>query len=636
MTGRPARRWRGALALAATAAALSITLRMDGSAHPGGVGVTWSATVGPILERRCIGCHGPSGFAAPRLDGYANAVAASSAIKRAALSRHAPGWHAARGIRGFANDRAPSPAEAELLAQWADARAPRGDDVAPAADVRDPEPEDRSLLLRVETKHRIAAGTHTFVLPTGLDAAAWIRGWRFEAGNAPLVTGAVLALASGRTLGTWAPGDAATFLPDGAGIRLAARAPVRLTVFYRRPDGPAVDASRVTLYFRDGPQRAVESRTVGCGTTNIAEPMQTLALRPLSGTAGASISVSVRSADRVQPVARFKDYQEGQTQTYWLFDPMPLRRGTSIDIQSDGARCAVEVIYVEGTKTIGPRVGRVPAAIAQDVIPYWCPMHADVKSPVAGECPRCGMALVPVRPRVEGEYRLDATVLPAPGARGAATIRLTVREPGGGAPVREFETVHERPFHLFVLGDDLEDFAHVHPVATADGGLEVPFAPRRAGAYRLFADFFPRGGTPQLISRAIVAGTPRGIDVAPRAEPELDAAPKTSGGMRIDVRPDAAMRAGDPSLIAFRLRDTVSGAPISDLEPFLGAWGHLFIASSNLEDAVHSHPTASLSTPPAGEVFFSQRFPRPGVYRLWAQFMRRGRLSTVSFTLRVS
>jgi hypothetical protein len=196
--------------------------------------------------------------------------------------------------------------------------------------------------------------------------------------------------------------------------------------------------------------------------------------------------------------------------------------------------------------------------------------------------------------------------------------------------------MHERPFHLFAVSADLEDFAHLHPIATADGALEVPFAPSRVGAYRVFADFLPRGGTPQLIGRAVVAGRGRASPLEPRGEPPLDSVRKTAGDMRIEIRPDSAMRAGDPSLVAFRLSDALSGEPISDLDPFLGAWGHVFIVSSTLEDAVHSHPTAPLSAVPTGEVFFSQRFPRAGVYRLWAQFMRRGQLATVSFTLRVS
>jgi hypothetical protein len=44
--------------------------------------------------------------------------------------------------------------------------------------------------------------------------------------------------------------------------------------------------------------------------------------------------------------------------------------------------------------------GRAPAASASPdaAVIYTCPMHPQVRSPVPGNCPICGMTLVPVKP----------------------------------------------------------------------------------------------------------------------------------------------------------------------------------------------------------------------------------------------
>ncbi len=96
------------------------------------------------------------------------------------------------------------------------------------------------------------------------------------------------------------------------------------------------------------------------------------------------------------------------------------------------------------------------------------------------------------------------------------------------------------------------------------------------------------------------------------------------------------LTAGIPSSLSFTLQDAATGQPVTDLQPYLGAWGHAFIVSADLVDAVHSHPTAPITSPAGAKIFFRQRFPSAGSYKLWAQFMRNGHVSTVSFTVDVA
>jgi hypothetical protein len=85
--------------------------------------------------------------------------------------------------------------------------------------------------------------------------------------------------------------------------------------------------------------------------------------------------------------------------------------------------------------------------------------------------------------------------------------------------------------------------------------------------------------------------------------------------------------------MTFHLTDELSGKPITDLQPYLGAVGHVVILSENTEQYLHVHPTDERAAGPDAK--FSTTFPGSGVYKIWGQFKRDGQLSTVSFVVNV-
>ena len=70
-------------------------------------------------------------------------------------------------------------------------------------------------------------------------------------------------------------------------------------------------------------------------------------------------------------------------------------------------------------------------------------------------------------------------------------------------------------------------------------------------------------------------------------------------------------------------------SPADGLEPYLGAAGHMLVASEDLIDMIHTHPAY------AGPEQFNVIFPRPGIYRVWVQFKRLGVVNTAAFNLPV-
>ncbi|MBA3320580.1 MAG: cupredoxin domain-containing protein [Pyrinomonadaceae bacterium] len=230
-----------------------------------------------------------------------------------------------------------------------------------------------------------------------------------------------------------------------------------------------------------------------------------------------------------------------------------------------------------------------------------------------------------------------------------------------GKQVRNLSVVHEKPMHLLIVSNDLNEFYHVHPEPQADGTYRVEHIFPNGGAYKLFADFTPNGGS-QVVDRLnlSVAGTTR----AAVALVEDKSTTKTVDNLRVTMKPDNTLRAGSEVMLNFAVADQKTGKPVTDLQPYLGALAHFVIISEDGTDFLHAHPmekteaianqgggdhnamshahgnegqsSNSASQATASEVAAHTSFPRAGLYKVWAQFQRGGRVTTVPFVVRVA
>lgn len=262
---------------------------------------------------------------------------------------------------------------------------------------------------------------------------------------------------------------------------------------------------------------------------------------------------------------------------------------------------------------------------------FWCPMHPDVRSASAGSCPICRMALVPIPAPRLGEYRMDVSVVPARRGKGAAGLRLTVGDPDQPGRVPVLLTVHDKRLHLFVIGADLNYFAHVHPEPRANGSFEIA-QELPAGEYMVVADFLPAGGTPQMVQRAIVTpGYDAGAHaVAPRA-PQGSNPVSVEGVSAAFVKP--ALIAGQMATLRLKLTDEQSHSLITDLEPYLSAPAHAVFASADLTHVTHVHPQEQDAFGPY--LSFDLLPARPGPYKIWVQIQRHGRVLTFPLEMEV-
>jgi hypothetical protein len=254
---------------------------------------------------------------------------------------------------------------------------------------------------------------------------------------------------------------------------------------------------------------------------------------------------------------------------------------------------------------------------------FSCPMDPEVRAKVPGKCPVCGMDLEPGIPDMV-EYPVDFQVRPAALRAGRPVeLQFEIQRPEKPERVVKFQTVHEKLFHLFMVGEDLEYFVHTHPELGRDGIFRLKTRFPKPGVYRLLCDFYPEGGTPQMTPKTVIVPG----EHAPPSIPAADLRPKQATNLEVELATEPASPiAGQKTLLFFRLK------PADGLEPYLGAWGHLLAASHDLVDLIHEHPTFADGGPQAQ---FNLIFPREAVYRIWVQFQRLGKVNTASFTVPV-
>jgi hypothetical protein len=244
--------------------------------------------------------------------------------------------------------------------------------------------------------------------------------------------------------------------------------------------------------------------------------------------------------------------------------------------------------------------------------------------------------------------------------------------------------------HLFMLRTPgIDRMWHLHPEAIdRNGAFEDNLPSMEAGHYQVFADVVDKSGFPWTLVGTIelpqISGAPLSGDdsnataetlvanssgsIAKVGEPSKVATDVLADGTRVLWRHDA-LRANVPILLQFEVQDK-DGAPANNLEPYMAMAAHAEIVASDLSVFAHIHPSGSVPMAalmmanadssrsmgsmgsmnmPAGmpmremapatvapNISMPYGFPKPGLYRLFFQFKRDGRIETAVFDARVN
>lgn len=227
----------------------------------------------------------------------------------------------------------------------------------------------------------------------------------------------------------------------------------------------------------------------------------------------------------------------------------------------------------------------------------------------------------------DGGYTLDVTK-PVTAADGALRLHFRILD-AEGAPVMRYTENHDKLLHLIVVRNDLARFQHLHPVLHTDGTWSATVDASRGGDYRVFADFTPEGGA------AVTLGA--NLHVAGRYDPRpLPPAALTAEVDGYEVVLGGAPRSGESSTLTLSVRR--DGTPVTDLQPYLGAYGHLVALRASDLAYLHVHPEGGPGdggTSPGPGIAFSTTFPSAGDYRLYLDFQHDDVVRTAEFTVAV-
>lgn len=335
-----------------------------------------------ILQASCLGCHRPGGIAMS-LATYDEARPWAKAIKEELLERRMPPWSPVPGYGDFRNAPSISQRDIDMVVNWVEGGAPRGD---PKDLPSDPLYSDNwqlgppDLVLKPTTETAVGPDTdeyRTFELPTGLQQNRWLKAIDLRPGNSSVVWSAEFYLQCKRDagqgsqpepeksarlelLGTWRPGQETIALSDGAGQLAPAGSRIVVKIHYHGSGESAKDRSTVGFYFTaTAPARPVTQvsldnadAVVPAGATceqvkasyTLQNDADLLAIKPLAVPLLLSLEATAYKPDGTVQVLTWTLGSKVDWQPVcYLREPIRLPRGTRVEAiayfdNSDGNR----------------------------------------------------------------------------------------------------------------------------------------------------------------------------------------------------------------------------------------------------------------------------------------------------------
>jgi len=241
---------------------------------------------------------------------------------------------------------------------------------------------------------------------------------------------------------------------------------------------------------------------------------------------------------------------------------------------------------------------------------------------------------------------------------------------------------HGHLMHLFLIrAPQMDRFYHLHPAQDESGAFLDNLPPISSGHYQIFADIVRESGFPDTLIAEMdlpeIAGQPLTGDDSAANAPSLQqtsaqtlVSPLSGGARMVWERDPGPLPSIQLLWFRFRVEDS-DGKPVQDLEPYMGMAGHAEFIRSDFSVFAHVHPdgsapmaavmlaNATLAGASAGassgsaknqphsmpgmdmpasspEVSFPYGFPKPGLYRIFIQVKRAGRVETGAFDATVN
>lgn len=229
------------------------------------------------------------------------------------------------------------------------------------------------------------------------------------------------------------------------------------------------------------------------------------------------------------------------------------------------------------------------------------------------------------------QYGFELGAITAPAEAGeAGELSFQVLN-SDGAALTEFAVSHERQLHLIVVRTDGEQYRHVHPSLDESSGVwSTPWEWATGGTYRVYADF-----QPDVDDGPAKVTLTRTVNIAGPFEPTVTLVNNTEAAVGdYVISLSGRLTAGDSSELTFTF--TRDGRPVTGLEPYLGAFGHLVALREGDLAFLHVHAEEgdNADAQTAGpDITFAATAPTAGTYLLYLDFQIDGQVHTAKFVV---
>ncbi|MEV6928202.1 hypothetical protein AB0M46_27440 [Dactylosporangium sp. NPDC051485] len=194
-------------------------------------------------------------------------------------------------------------------------------------------------------------------------------------------------------------------------------------------------------------------------------------------------------------------------------------------------------------------------------------------------------------------------------------------------PATRYVLNHEKNLHFIAVRHDLSGFQHLHPTMAPDGTWTTPLTLPTPGIWRLYADFITLDATGQQVPLTLAVDATVAGSYSPVALPTPSRTVE-AGAFTVTLEGTPQVNATQP--LSFRV--FAGGAPVTDLERYLAAYGHLVVVRDGDLGYLHVHPEDQLV---GGAVKFWLSAPSPGRYRMYFEFQKAGQVHRAEFTVDV-
>ena len=223
-------------------------------------------------------------------------------------------------------------------------------------------------------------------------------------------------------------------------------------------------------------------------------------------------------------------------------------------------------------------------------------------------------------------------------------LKFRIYNASSGNVVSYFRALYEKPMHLIIVDSGLTYFSHIHPTQIGQDFVVTTQFPN-ASAYHLYTTYQPFGGIEQQDGFILPVGTVP--DNEKSIQPVDTKLTKIYGNYEVTLNTHGMLKASEMTLgqqtISFTIIDTQTKKPVTNLKPYLAAFGHLTMINESTYDFIHVHPSNLTAPQPDANGGPTVDFLpigiygpfKPGIYRCFAEFNPGGTLFIADFTVEI-